>query len=73
MSAQRSDLIHGEAELDGDENDDSMDEETGEAQSDKQGLNADLDDSSEEDEEDDEEEAAAVCPRATQTERSRIC
>lgn len=56
------DLIQGEAELDDEENDDSFDEETGEARPRKERDNADLDDSSEEEEDDDDEEAArAVC------------
>jgi len=57
------DLIHGEAELDDEENDESFDEETGEPISGKSLPNGELDDSSEEEEDDDDEEAArAVCP-----------
>jgi transcription elongation factor SPT6 len=57
------DLIHGEAELDDEENDESFDEETGEPISGKSRINGELDDSSEEEEDDDDEEAArAVCP-----------
>ncbi|CAG8949879.1 hypothetical protein HYFRA_00004207 [Hymenoscyphus fraxineus] len=51
-----SDLIHGEAELDDEENDESFDEENGDSRS-KQPKAA-LDDSSEEEEDDDDEEAA---------------
>ncbi|CZS96047.1 probable transcription elongation factor spt6 [Rhynchosporium agropyri] len=53
------DLINGEAELDDEENDESFDEETGEARPSKQ-RNPDLDDSSEEESDDDEEAARAV-------------
>lgn len=48
------DLINGEAEIDDEENDDSFDEDTGEAGPRKQ-RNPDLDDSSEEEDDDDEE------------------
>ena len=54
------DLINGEAELDDEENDDSFDEDTGEARPSKQ-RDPDLDDSSEEEDDDDEEAARAVC------------
>lgn len=54
------DLISGEAELDDEENDDSFDEETGEAKSGKP-RNPVLDDSSEEEDDDDEEAQRAVC------------
>ena len=55
-------LIQGEAELDEEENDESFDEETGEARPRKEVENGSLDDSSEEEEDDDDEEAArAVC------------
>lgn len=53
------DLINGEAELDDEENDDSFDEDTGEARPSKQ-RDPDLDDSSEEEDDDDEEAARAV-------------
>ena len=57
------DLIHGEVEVDDEENDESFDEETGEPISGKLRINGELDDSSEEEEDDDDEEAArAVCP-----------
>ena len=56
------DLINGEAELDDEENDESFDEETGDARPSKQRPAGELDDSSEEEEDDDDEEAAAaVC------------
>ena len=56
-------MIHGEAELDDEENDESFDEETGEPILGKSRINGELDDSSEEEEDDDDEEAArAVCP-----------
>lgn len=57
------DLISGEAELGSEEEDDqSMDEETGETRPRKDRAPADMDDSSEEEEDDDDEEAArAVC------------
>ena len=59
------DLIHGEAELDDEENDESFDEETGEVRPRKVRQNGDLeDDSSEEEDDDDEEAAAAVGPWA---------
>lgn len=58
------DLIHGEAELDDEENDESFDEETGEPVSGKSRRNGELDDSSEEEEDDDDEEAVRqVCPQ----------
>ena len=44
------DLIHGEAELDDEENDESFDEETGEPIPGKSRTNGELDDSSEEEE-----------------------
>lgn len=50
-------MIQGEAELDEEENDDSFDEETGEALPRKR-ENGHIDDSSEEEEDDDDEEAA---------------
>ncbi|PVH85364.1 transcription elongation factor Spt6 [Cadophora sp. DSE1049] len=53
------DLINGEAELDDEENDESFDEDTGEARPSKQ-RDPDLDDSSEEEDDDDEEAARAV-------------
>lgn len=56
MSAR--DLIEGEAELDDEENDESFDEETGEAVKRTNGVNGHLDDSSEEEEDDDDEDAA---------------
>lgn len=58
MSMQ--DLIQGEAELDEEENEDSFDEETGEARTKKRIPNGDLDDSSEEEDDDDEEAARAI-------------
>jgi transcription elongation factor SPT6 len=65
------DLIHGEAELDDEENDESFDEDTGEPIPGKSRANGDLDDSSEEEEDDDDEEAArAVRPSGT---RSNSC
>ncbi|KAI1006032.1 Transcription elongation factor [Podosphaera aphanis] len=54
------DLIQAEAELDDEENEDSFDEESGEARSIKGRTNGDLDDSSEEEDDDDEEAARAV-------------
>jgi transcription elongation factor SPT6 len=66
MSMQ--DLIHGEAELDDEENDESFDEETGEVTSRKERDNGHIDDSSEEEEDDDdEEEARKVCSRSSIT------
>jgi transcription elongation factor SPT6 len=57
------DLIHGEADVDDEENDDSFDEDTGEPTNGKAAAIGDLDDSSEEEEDDDDEEAArAVRP-----------
>lgn len=53
-----ADLIHGEAELDDEENDESFDEETGEVRSGSGRQNGHIDDSSEEEEDDDDEEAA---------------
>ncbi|KAI6710736.1 hypothetical protein JHW43_006742 [Diplocarpon mali] len=53
------DLIQGEAELDEEQNDDSFDEETGDARPGKR-RDPDLDDSSEEEDDDDEEAARAV-------------
>ena len=61
MSAR--DLISGEAELDSQEEDESFDEETGEARrkvNGVNGINGRVDDSSEEEDDDDEEEARAV-------------
>ncbi|TAQ90193.1 hypothetical protein B7494_g1457 [Chlorociboria aeruginascens] len=52
------DLLDGEAELDDEENDDSFDEETGEARPRKERQNGDMEDSSEEEDDDDDEEAA---------------
>ncbi|KAI9823150.1 MAG: Transcription elongation factor spt6 [Thelocarpon impressellum] len=52
------DLIAGEAELDDDENEESVDEETGEVRQRTNGANGHVDDSSEEEEDDDDEEAA---------------
>lgn len=52
------DLIEGEAELDDEENDGSLDEETGEVVRRTNGVNGHLDDSSEEEEDDDDEDAA---------------
>lgn len=58
------DLIQGEAELDDEENDESFDEETGEAAPRKERQNGHMDDSSEEEDDDDDEEAAReVRPR----------
>jgi hypothetical protein len=58
-SMSMRDLIHGEAELDEEENDESFDEETGEERP-KKKRQVDLDDSSEEEEDDDDEEAARL-------------
>ncbi|KAI9813582.1 MAG: Transcription elongation factor spt6 [Pycnora praestabilis] len=58
MSAR--DLISGEAELDDEENEESFDEETGEAIPRTNGANGGLDDSSEEEDDDDDEEAARL-------------
>lgn len=58
MSTQN--LVLREAELDEEENDDSLDEETGELGSLKEQSNGVLDDSSEEEDDDDEEAARAV-------------
>ncbi|RKF64293.1 Transcription elongation factor SPT6 [Golovinomyces cichoracearum] len=58
MSVQ--DLIHGEAELDDEENDNSFDEESGEARNPKGQPDVNLDDSSEEEDDDDEEAARAI-------------
>lgn len=56
------DLISGEADVDDEENDESFDEETGEARPAKV-RNGHMSDSSEEEDDDDDEEAArAVCP-----------
>lgn len=52
------DLIDGQVEVDDEENDESFDEETGEARPRKPAQNGDLDDSSEEEDDDDDEEAA---------------
>jgi transcription elongation factor SPT6 len=60
------DLIVGEVEVDDDEEEESYDEETGEARAKTNGarttngLNGHLNDSSEEDEDDDDEEAARL-------------
>ena len=54
----RQDLIHGEAELDDEENDESFDEDTGEVISRRDRENGHIDDSSEEEEDDDDEEEA---------------
>lgn len=57
------DLIHGEADVDEEENDESFDEDTGEARNGKAAALGDIDDSSEEEDDDDDEEAArAVRP-----------
>ena len=62
MSGMR-DLIVGEAELDEEEDDESVDEETGEVKRKTNGMgrvnsvNGHMDDSSEEDEDEDDEEA----------------
>ncbi|MCJ1307676.1 Transcription elongation factor spt6 [Agyrium rufum] len=56
MSAR--DLIAGEAELGSESDDESYDEDTGEARRKTNGTNGHLDDSSEEEEDDDDEEAA---------------
>ncbi|KAG9251999.1 transcription elongation factor SPT6 [Emericellopsis atlantica] len=55
MSTSMRDLISGEAELDDEEDDESFDEETGEA---RERQNGNIDDSSEEEEDDDDEEEA---------------
>lgn len=52
------DLIHGEADVDEEENDESFDEDTGEARNGKAAALGDIDDSSEEEDDDDDEEAA---------------
>jgi hypothetical protein len=52
------DLIHGEADVDDEENDESFDEETGEPTNGKGRINGALDDSSDEEDDDDDEEAA---------------
>lgn len=54
------DLFHGEAELRDEEDDESFDEETGEATARTNGSKGNLEDSSEEDDDDDDEEAAAA-------------
>jgi transcription elongation factor SPT6 len=51
------DLIHGEADVDDEENDESFDEDTGEPRNGKV-ADGGIDDSSEEDDDDDDEEAA---------------
>lgn len=54
-----ADLIHGEADVGSDEEDDqSFDEETGDPRPRKEGKDIDMDDSSEEEDDDDDEEAA---------------
>lgn len=61
MSAR--DLIAGEAELDSQAEDESVDEETGEVRrttNGANGTNGHIDDSSEEEDDDDDEEAAAA-------------
>ncbi|KAI9889773.1 MAG: Transcription elongation factor spt6 [Vezdaea aestivalis] len=58
--ASMADLIMDDVEVDDEENDESFDEDTGEARPAKNGVNGHLDDSSEEDEDDDEEEAEAI-------------
>ncbi|CAJ2502609.1 Uu.00g100030.m01.CDS01 [Anthostomella pinea] len=58
MSNAMRDLIVGEAELDDEEDDESFDEETGEARKRPQNRDRGMDDSSEEDEDDDDEEEA---------------
>lgn len=69
------DLINGEAELDDEENDESFDEDTGEARARKVQRNDDnLDDSSEEEDDEDEEAAAAVgCSRCIAMRAKLIC
>ncbi len=57
MAAMLKDLIHGEAELGSDEDDESFDEE-GEPRARTNGVDGPLMDSSEEDEDDDDPEAA---------------
>ena len=59
MSGLR-DLIHGEAEVGSESEDEDVDDEMGESRPKKGGTNGHHDDSSDEDEEDDEEEAEAV-------------
>ncbi len=55
------DLIHGEADVGSDEEDEqSFDEETGEPRQRKEPRDVDMDDSSEEEDDDDEEAARAV-------------
>lgn len=66
MSAR--DLIEGEAELDDEENEESFDEETGEARKRTNGVNGHLDDSSEEEEDDDDEDAARAVRLSPRTE-----
>ncbi|KAI1443319.1 transcription elongation factor Spt6 [Annulohypoxylon stygium] len=58
MSNSMRDLIVGEAELDDEEDDESFDEETGEARERTRTRDQDMDDSSEEDDDDDDEEEA---------------
>lgn len=52
------DLISGEADVDDEENDESFDEDTGEARPRGDVQQGHMDDSSDEDEDDDDEEAA---------------
>lgn len=52
------DLISGEADVDEEENDESFDEDTGEARPRSNAQDGHMDDSSDEDEDDDDEEAA---------------
>lgn len=54
------DLVHGEAELGSESEDEDFDEEMVESKRKKSGTNGRYDDSSDEDDEDDEEEAQAV-------------
>jgi transcription elongation factor SPT6 len=60
MSDDLRALIHGEAEVGSESEDEDFDEDTGESRKKHRGEPRDFDDSSEEDEEDDEEEAARV-------------
>jgi hypothetical protein len=64
MSSNLRDLIDGEAELDDEEDDESFDEETGDAREPRKPRNGAMDDSSEEDEDDDDEEEARRVWRA---------
>ncbi|KAI2470919.1 transcription elongation factor Spt6 [Annulohypoxylon bovei var. microspora] len=58
MSTSMRDLISGEADVDDEEDDESFDEETGEARERTRTRDQDMDDSSEEDDDDDDEEEA---------------